>query len=259
MAALICKGLCLPCKALGECFKGACQCLNDLFEPIGKFLCNPEHPFSTCFFLSFLTTSVPALLTLGILLSSWGGLAQSCAASGLHTTTIVHVAIFLGHFLFAYYLNKSFLEVERGHDVVKKFKQMFLYDPVVLLYIAFVIFNVVWLGYTQTAIGEAHAEGCCDAYPDACSLSQAVFALEIAFLVLMPGVVALSLFNECCVGDRKRVEEARKRQQEKYQARGGQISLGGRLMGLSGAGGSSQPNGGGAGVAQAQPAGAARV
>mmetsp|Transcript_10117 Transcript_10117/g.26237 ORF Transcript_10117/g.26237 Transcript_10117/m.26237 type:complete len:260 (+) Transcript_10117:74-853(+) len=233
MAALICKGLCLPCKLVSECFSGLCTALDDACAPIAKFLCNPEHPFSTCFLISVLVTVASGVLTLGVIGSSFSGMSAACSVSGLHTTTIVHVVIFAGHFAFAYYLNKSFLEVERGHDVVKKFRLMFLYDPVVLVYILFLIFQVVWLGFTQTAIADAQAEGCCDAYDTACSVAHAVFAIEIAYLVCMPGVVALSLFNECCVGDRKRIEEARQRQQAKYDARGGPVSLGARMLGAA--------------------------
>lgn len=221
MAALLCKAIFLPCQYAAKCLGEACQCCGELMQPLVDCFCNPEYPFSACFFLTFLGTFVPGVLTIGIVLSNFSLVSQACATSGLHTVTLVHVPIFVGHFLFAWYLNNQFVEVDRGRKVISKFWSMFLYDPAVLVYILFLVFNIVWLVMTSSAIAAAETEGCCDQVPSLCQMATACVALEGAFFVIGPCMVGFSLMNECCKADEQQREEARQRQAQMYARRGG--------------------------------------
>mmetsp|Transcript_10201 Transcript_10201/g.30107 ORF Transcript_10201/g.30107 Transcript_10201/m.30107 type:complete len:400 (+) Transcript_10201:57-1256(+) len=231
MAALICKGLWLPFKLCGECLSETSKALGDACQPCVQFLCNPEHPFSTCFCLSFFVTIVPTLATVIIVGGAWDETLTACDRSNLPTFAIVHVPILLGHLLFAWYLNSQFVAVARGREVVEKFWNMFLYDPIVLVYILFLVFNIVWLAYTGSALDTASAEGCCTASPALCSMARACMVIEILFFVLAPLVLAFSLMNECCSANERNMEEARRREAAKYASRGSGRSIGARVLG----------------------------
>mmetsp|Transcript_23157 Transcript_23157/g.59518 ORF Transcript_23157/g.59518 Transcript_23157/m.59518 type:complete len:385 (-) Transcript_23157:186-1340(-) len=237
MAALICKAIFLPCKYLAQCLDETCKFCGDCLKPVTECLCNPEYPFSMCFFVTFLGTFIPGVLTIGIVLSQFGTVSQACSNSGLHVTTLVHVPIFVGHFLFAWYLNNQFVEVDRGRAVIGKFWQMFLYDPAVLVYILFLVFNIVWLVMTTNASAAAVAEGCCDAAPMLCQIATACVFIESLFFVIAPFMIGVSLMNECCTADEQRRDEARQRQAQIDARRGGlsghaPVPLGMRLLAM---------------------------
>lgn len=125
----------------------------------------------------------------------------------------------------------SYPQVDRGRAVVGKFWQMFMYDPVVLLYILFLVFNIIWLAFTQSALSSARYERCCDASPALCSVTLAVFVIEILFFILAPCVLAFSLLSECCnAAEGERKEEARRRQEAKHAQRSASQPMGMRVL-----------------------------
>jgi len=239
MAALICKACYLPCQACGECARESCKCLSEACscvgaacQPVADLLCNPEHPFSSCFCMTVLAMLAPAVATIGIGAVALGSLGAACSASNLPVYALVHVPILVGHALFAYYMNTQFVQVDRGRAVIKKFWDMFCWDPAVLVYILFLVFNIVWLAFTDDALSAARADGCCTAAPALCAVARACFVIEILFLVLAPFMLALSLLGECCAAEEgARKEEARRRQEAKYAQRGGSSApLGVRVL-----------------------------
>lgn len=85
--------------------------MGDVCQPVADALCNPEHPFSSCVCMTMAVTLLPAVATVAISASAFGSLNGACARSQLPVYAIVHVPILMAHALFAYYMNKQFVEV----------------------------------------------------------------------------------------------------------------------------------------------------